>query len=72
MVILYKINYLLDKEEEYYIFLNDAIQAGMDYIDLIAERDGDWDDMMLTYAKNYLKAHHKFEDIVEITTTTLR
>ena len=52
MVILYKISYLLDKEEEYSIFLDNVIQAGMDYIDLIAERDGNWDDMMLTYAKN--------------------
>lgn len=71
MIILYKTSYLLDKEEEYYIFLDDAIQAGMDYIDLIAEKDGDWDNMMLTYAKNYLKTHHKFEDVIEITETIL-
>lgn len=71
MIVLYKISYLLDKEEEYSIFLDNVIQAGMDYIDLIAERDGNWDDMMLTYAKNCLKVHHKFEDVVEITETIL-
>ena len=63
---IYKIKYILDIEEDYYLFLTDAIDAGNHYIDRIAEEEGDWDDMMITYAKNCLKNNHEFKGVVEI------
>lgn len=63
---IYKIKYILDIEEDYYLFLNDAIDAGNHYIDRIAEEEGNWDDMMIAYAKNCLKHNHEFKGVVEI------
>ena len=63
---IYKIKYLLDMEEDYYLFLSDAIEAGKDYIDRIAEEEGNWDDVMIAYAKNCLKNNHEFKDVVRI------
>lgn len=63
---IYKIKYILDMDEDYYVFLDDAIDAGNNYIDKIAEEEGDWDDMMIAYAKNCLKNHLEFKDIVKI------
>ena len=63
---IYKIKYLLDMDEDYYLFLADAIDAGCHYIDRIAEEEGDWDDVMITYAKNCLKHNHEFKDVVRI------
>ena len=63
---IYKIKYILDIEEDYYLFLNDAIDAGNHYIDRIAEEEGDWDDVMITYAKNCLKHNHEFKGVVKI------
>lgn len=63
---IYKIKYILDIEEDYYLFLNDAIDAGNHYIDRIAEEEGDWDDVMITYAKNCLKNNLEFKGVVKI------
>lgn len=63
---IYKIKYILDIEEDYYLFLTDAIDAGNHYIDRIAEEEGDWDDMMITYAKNCLKNNLEFKGVVKI------
>lgn len=63
---IYKIKYILDIEEDYYLFLNDAIDAGNHYIDRIAEEEGDWDDMMIIYAKNCLKNNLEFKGVVKI------
>lgn len=63
---IYKIKYLLDMDEDYYLFLNDAIDAGNHYIDRIAEEEGDWDDVMITYAKNCLKNNFEFKGVVKI------
>ena len=63
---IYKIKYILDIEEDYYLFLNDAIEAGKDYIDKIAEEEGNWDDMMIAYAKNCLKNNLEFKGVVKI------
>ena len=62
---IYKIKYILDIEEDYYLFLTDAIDAGNHYIDRIAEEEGDWDDMMITYAKNCLKNNLEFKGVVK-------
>lgn len=63
---IYKIKYILDMDEDYYLFLNDAIDAGKDYIDKIAEEEGNWDDMMIAYAKNCLKNNLEFKGVVKI------
>lgn len=63
---IYKIKYILDIEEDYYLFFNDAIDAGYHYIDRIAEEEGNWDEVMIAYAKNCLKHNHKFKGVVEI------
>lgn len=63
---IYKIKYLLDMDEDYYLFLADAIDAGNHYIDRIAEEEGDWDNVMITYAKNCLKHNYEFKDVVRI------
>ena len=47
---IYKIKYILDIEEDYYLFLNDAIDAGNHYIDRIAEEEGGWDETTITHA----------------------
>ncbi len=64
---IYKIKYILDMDEDYYLFLSDAIEAGKDYIDKIAEEEGDWDQMMITYGKNCLEYDHEFKGVVKIT-----
>lgn len=63
---IYKIKYLLDMDEDYYLFLDDAIGAGYNYIDRIAEEEGDWDAVMIAYAKNCLKHNHEFKGVVKI------
>lgn len=63
---IYKIKYLLDMDEDYYLFLDDAIGAGYHYIDRIAEEEGDWDEVMIAYAKNCLKHNHEFKGVVKI------
>lgn len=63
---IYKIKYILDIEEDYYLFLNDAIDAGNHYIDRIAEEEGNWDDVMINYAKNCLKNNLEFKGVVKI------
>jgi hypothetical protein len=63
---IYKIKYILDIEEDYYLFLTDAIDAGNHYIDRIAEEEGDWDNVMITYAKNCLKNNLEFKGVVKI------
>lgn len=69
---IYKIKYLLDMDEDYYLFLDDAIGAGYNYIDRIAEEEGDWDAVMIAYAKNCLKHNHEFKDVVRIVETEAR
>lgn len=63
---IYKIKYILDIEEDYYLFLADAIDAGYNYIDRIAEEEGNWDEVMIAYAKNCLKHNHEFKGVVKI------
>lgn len=63
---IYKIKYILDIEEDYYLFLNDAIDAGNHYIDRIAEEEGDWDNVMIAHAKNCLKNNLEFKGVVKI------
>ena len=63
---IYKIKYILDIEEDYYLFLNDAIEAGKSYIDRIAEEEGDWDEPMIAYAKNCVENKHEFKGVVKI------
>lgn len=63
---IYKIKYILDIEEDYYLFLTDAIDAGNHYIDRIAEEEGNWDEVMITYAKNCLKNNLEFKGVVKI------
>mgnify|MGYP004514855713 CR=1 FL=1 len=63
---IYKIKYILDMEEDYYLFLSDAIEAGKYYIDKVAEEEGDWDQMMITYGKNCLEFDHEFKGVVKI------
>lgn len=63
---IYKIKYILDIEEDYYLFLNDAIDAGNYYIDRIAEEEGGWDETTITHAKNCLKNNHEFKGVVKI------
>ena len=64
---IYKIKYIPDIEEDYYLFLNDAIDAGNHYIDKIAmeEKDG-WDSATITYAKNCLSNTLEFKGVVKI------
>ena len=64
---IYKIKYIPDIEEDYYLFLNDAIDAGNHYIDKIAmeEKDG-WDSATITYAKNCLNNTLEFKGVVKI------
>ena len=64
---IYKIKYIPDIEEDYYLFLNDAIDAGNHYIDKIAmeEKDG-WDSTTITYAKNCLNNTLEFKGVVKI------
>ena len=64
---IYKIKYIPDIEEDYYLFLNDAIDAGNHYIDKIAmeEKDG-WDSATITYAKNCLNNALEFKGVVKI------
>ena len=64
---IYKIKYIPDIEEDYYLFLNDAIDAGNHYIDKIAmeEKDG-WDSATITYAKNCLNDTLEFKGVVKI------
>lgn len=69
---IYKIKYILDMDEDYYLFLDDAIDAGYHYIDRIAEEEGNWDDVMIAYAKNCLKNNHEFKDVVRIVETEAR
>ena len=63
---IYKIKYILDIDEDYYLFLADAIDAGYRYIDRIAEEEGDWDEVMIAYAKICLKHNHEFKGVVKI------
>lgn len=63
---IYKIKYILDMDEDYYLFLNDAIDAGKDYIDRIAEEEGDWDASAITYAKDCVENNHEFKGVVKI------
>lgn len=63
---IYKIKYILDMDEDYYLFLADAIDAGYHYIDRIAEEEGNWDEVMIVYAKNCLKHNHEFKGVVKI------
>lgn len=63
---IYKIKYILDMDEDYYLFLSDAIEAGKDYIDKIAEEEGNWDEVMIAYAKNCLEYDHEFKGVVRI------
>ena len=64
---IYKIKYIPDIEEDYYLFLNDAIDAGNHYIDKIAmeEKDG-WDSATINYAKNCLNNTLEFKGVVKI------
>ena len=64
---IYKIKYIPDIEEDYYLLLNDAIDAGNHYIDKIAmeEKDG-WDSATITYAKNCLNDTLEFKGVVKI------
>ena len=64
---IYKIKYIPDIEEDYYLFLNDAIEAGKNYIDKIAmeEKDG-WDSATIPYAKNCLNDTLEFKGVVKI------
>ena len=63
---IYKIKYIPDIEEDYYLFLNDAIDAGNHYIDRIAEEEGSWDSATITYAKNCLNNTLEFKGVVKI------
>ena len=63
---IYKIKYIPDIEEDYYLFLNDAIDAGNHYIDRIAEEEGGWDSATIAYAKNYLTHMLEFKGVVKI------
>lgn len=63
---IYKIKYILDMDEDYYLFLADAIDAGNHYIDRIAEEEGNWDEVMIAYAKNCLKNNLEFKGVVKI------
>ena len=63
---IYKIKYIPDIEEDYYLFLNDAIDAGNHYIDRIAEEGGGWDSATITYAKNCLNNTLEFKGVVKI------
>lgn len=63
---IYKIKYILDMDEDYYLFLADVIDAGYHYIDRIAEEEGNWDEVMIAYAKNCLKHNHEFKGVVKI------
>ena len=64
---IYKIKYILDIEEDYYLFFDDALEAGKNYIDKIAmeEKDG-WDSATITYAKNCLNDTLEFKGVVKI------
>ena len=64
---IYKIKYILDMDEDYYMFFDDAIEAGKNYIDKIAmeEKDG-WDCATITYAKNCVKDTLAFKGGVKI------
>ena len=63
---IYKIKYIPDIEEDYYLFRNDAIDAGNHYIDKIAEEEGGWDSATITYAKNCLNNTLEFKGVVKI------
>lgn len=63
---IYKIKYILDMDEDYYLCLADAIDAGYHYIDRIAEEEGNWDEVMIAYAKNCLKNNLEFKGVVKI------
>ena len=63
---IYKIKYIHDIEEDYYLFLNDAIDAGNHYIDRIAEEEDGWDEITITYAKNCLNDTLEFKGVVKI------
>ena len=63
---IYKIKYIPDIEEDYYLSLNDAIDAGNHYIDRIAEEEGGWDSATIAYAKNYLNNMLEFKGVVKI------
>lgn len=47
---IYKIKYILDMDEDYYMFFDDAIEAGKNYIDKIAMEEKRW----LGQCYNYL------------------
>lgn len=63
---IYKIKYIPDIEEDYYLSLNDAIDAGNHYIDRIAEEESGWDSATIAYAKNYLNNTLEFKGVVKI------
>ena len=63
---IYKIKYIPDIEEDYYLSFNDAIDAGNHYIDRIAEEEGGWDSATIAYAKNYLNNTLEFKGVVKI------
>lgn len=62
---IYKIKYLLDMDEDYYLFLADAIDAGNHYIDKVAQEEH-WDETMISHAKDCLKNYYEFNDVVRI------
>ena len=63
---IYKIKYLFDMDEDYYLFLNDAIEAGKNYIDKLAKEEGGWDEITINYAKNCLNNTLEFKGVVKI------
>lgn len=69
---IYKIKYLFDMEEDYYLFLDDAIEAGKNYIDKLAKEEGGWDEITITYAKNCLENDHEFKDVVKVVEIKVR
>lgn len=69
---IYKIKYILDIEEDYYLFLNDAIEAGKNYIDKLAKEESGWDERTITYAKNCLDNNHEFKGVVKVVEIEVR
>ena len=63
---IYKIKYLFDMDEDYYLFLNDAIEAGKNDVDKLAKEEGGWDEIQINYAKNCLNNTLEFKGVVKI------